>query len=100
MNTANAPLVVANNDADAADVTDITDVQTPLADATTDVATASATSDDVKNIEDDATPLAATENNCIIHWIILVLTLVCGVYNLVRVFVRKNENSEDIDNNN
>ena len=97
-NAANAPVAVANNAADPADVTDIMDEETPLADAAEDPA--HDTADDTKNIEDEATPLAATEDNCIIHWIILILTLVCGAYNLVRAFVRKRKNSEDAENEN
>ena len=100
-NAANAPVAVANNAADPADVTDIVDEETPLADAADDTAedtVSDNTADDTKNIEDEATPLAATEDNCIIHWIILILTLVCGAYNLVRAFVRKK--SEDAENEN
>ena len=92
---ANAPVVVADNDVDAANATDIADEQTPLADAADDTV-----ADDTKNIEDNATPLAATEDNCFIHWIILILTLVCGVYNLIRAFVRKRKNSEEAENEN
>ena len=80
--------------------TDIMDEETPLADAADDTVSDDNTADDTKNIEDEATPLAATEDNCIIHWIILILTLVCGVYNLVRAFVRKSKNSEDAENEN
>ena len=76
------------------------DEETPLADAADDAVSDDNTADDTKNIEDEATPLAATEDNCIIHWIILILTLVCGVYNLVRAFVRKSKNSEDAENEN
>ena len=76
------------------------DEETPLADAADDTVSDDNTADDTKNIEDEATPLAATEDNCIIHWIILILTLVCGVYNLVRAFVRKSKNSEDAENEN
>ena len=76
------------------------DEETPLADAADDTVSDDNTADDTKNIEDEATPLAATEDNCFIHWIILVLTLVCGAYNLVRAFVRKSKNSEDAENEN
>ncbi|MDD6505330.1 MAG: hypothetical protein PUF45_07865, partial [Lachnospiraceae bacterium] len=45
-------------------------------------------------IEDAAAPLAPAAHNCFIHWIVFLLTLVCGAYSIVRVFARRNAQKE------
>jgi hypothetical protein len=40
-------------------------------------------------IADEDTPLGAAEDTCYVHWIILILTLLAGTYNVVRVFARR-----------
>jgi hypothetical protein len=51
-------------------------------------------------IADEETPLAAGEDNCYVHWIILLLVLAAGIYNVVRTYTRrhsraKEENSQE-----
>ena len=45
-------------------------------------------------IEEEETPLAAREDRCIIHWIVLFLTILCAGYTIVRAFVRVREDEK------
>lgn len=40
-------------------------------------------------------PLAAAEDNCIIHWIIFLLTIAFGMYNIVRIYARVHEDEKE-----
>ena len=47
-------------------------------------------------LEDEAVPLAANpagEDNCIIHWIMMILTIVFAGYNVVRAVLRQKRNA-------
>jgi hypothetical protein len=110
----NTPAAVADDDAAANEVTTIADEDTPLADGANDGITddgmiiededtplasgieedTTETIDEVE-IADEATPLGAAEDNCIIHWIIFLLTLISGIYNLVRAYVRSRKDNEE-----
>jgi hypothetical protein len=80
---------IADDILDVAENAEIEDNETPLA---------SNSMDEQAVIEDAEVPLAAAEDTCIIHWIILLLTLLAGGYNLVRAFLRIRRNSEDSEN--
>lgn len=86
----NAPIVEAENDAEEIE---IVDEAVALADGDADDEDAKTPA--VTTIEEEAAPLAAAEDNCIIHWIILLLTFICGGYHLVRAFFRKNEEEDE-----
>lgn len=53
-----------------------------------------APADKTLEIEDEPTPLAA-EDHCFIHWIILLTTLIYGLYAVIRGITIKKENEED-----
>jgi hypothetical protein len=76
--------------ADTTDEVTIADEDTPLASGTDEEVT-----DNEVEINDEETPLAAAEDNCIIHWIIFLLTLIAGIYNLVRAYVRSRKDNEE-----
>lgn len=92
--TVNAPAVAADNAADNVEIDD-----EPVALAAGDENGIAAVDEELApasvDIEDEATPLAAAEDGCIIHWIIFLLTLVCGIYHVVRAFFRKRETEEE-----
>ena len=47
-------------------------------------------------LEDEAVPLAANpagEDNCIIHWIMMILTIAFAGYNVVRAVLRQKRNA-------
>lgn len=51
---------------------------------------------EVTALEDEAVPLAANpagEDNCIIHWIMMILTIVFAGYNVVRAVLRQKRNA-------
>ena len=53
---------------------------------------------DSVEIGNENVPLAIDKeehHNCIIHWIILILTIIAGVYNLVRAIMRSQNDEED-----
>lgn len=63
------------------------DEEVPLANVTDDNA-----KQEVTALEDEAVPLAANpagEDNCIIHWIMMILTIVFAGYNVVRAVLRQ-----------
>ena len=52
----------------------------------------------LEEIGNENVPLAIDKeehHNCIIHWIILILTIIAGVYNLVRAIMRSQNDEED-----
>jgi hypothetical protein len=51
--------------------------------------------DETVEIEDEDTPLGAAEDKCFIHWIILLLTLGAGGYNVMREFERINQQENE-----
>ena len=64
---------------------------TPLADSSDETKETA-----VETIEDEDAPLAAAEDNCIIHWLILLLTLIAAGYTIIRVvLVNRNEQEEE-----
>ena len=93
-----ANLIPQNNDTQDA-VANINDEQTPLAagDENADTDTNTSNGDDkvVTTIADDDTPLAAAEDNCIIHWIILLLTLLGAGYTIIRVVLANKQEQEE-----
>ena len=50
--------------------------------------------DEVTEIEEEETPLAVPVDNCMIHWLILILTAAYAVYEIVRGFARKKKINE------
>ena len=65
--------------------------EVPLANVTDDNA-----KQEVTALEDEAVPLAANpagEDNCIIHWIMMILTIVFAGYNVVRAVLRQKRNA-------
>ena len=54
--------------------------------------------DDVVTIEDGETPLAVPTDECMIHWLILILTAAYAIYEIVRGFARKKKINELTDN--
>ena len=93
-----ANLIPQNNDTQDA-VANINDEQPPLAagDENADTYTNTSNGDDkvVTTIADDDTPLAAAEDNCIIHWIILLLTLLGAGYTIIRVVLANKQEQEE-----
>jgi hypothetical protein len=51
--------------------------------------------DTTVEIGDEETPLAAAEDKCFVHWIILLLTLSAGGYNVKREFERMRQAETD-----
>ena len=49
--------------------------------------------DEVTEIEEEETPLAVPVDNCMIHWLILILTAAYAVYEIVRGFARKKKST-------
>ena len=52
--------------------------------------------DNTKDIAENEAPLGAKEDNCFIHWIILILSILVAGYTIARVAILRtsNENSE------
>ena len=76
---------------DAEEPVVLEDEEVPLANVTDDNA-----KQEVTALEDEAAPLAANpagEDNCIIHWIMMILTIVFAGYNVVRAVLRQKRNA-------
>lgn len=76
---------------DAEEPVVLEDEEVPLANITDDNA-----KQEVTALEDEAVPLAANpagEDNCIIHWIMMILTIVFAGYNVVRAVLRQKKNA-------
>lgn len=76
---------------DAEEPVVLEDEEVPLANVTDDNA-----KQEVTALEDEAVPLAANpagEDNCIIHWIMMILTIVFAGYNVVRAVLRQKKNA-------
>lgn len=76
---------------DAEEPVVLEDEEVPLANVTDDNA-----KQEVTALEDEAVPLAANpagEDNCIIHWIMMILTIVFAGYNVVRAVLRQKRNA-------
>lgn len=76
---------------DAEEPVVLEDEEVPLANVTDDNA-----KQEVTALEDEAVPLAANpagEDNCIIHWIMMILTIAFAGYNVVRAVLRQKKNA-------
>lgn len=51
-----------------------------------------------EKISDDKTPKGVTKDTCYIHWIMLILTALFGIYNIVRVVKGNKKESEEKSN--
>lgn len=75
--------------APAEEVVVIEEEETPLAETPEEVVEETpAPEEEVVEIEEEETPLAVLEGDCIIHWIILLITAMYAVYGVLRAVAR------------
>ena len=87
-NTNTAAVANNNNNDTTTDTTEtINDDKTPLA-----------SNSKSEKISDNKTPKGVTKDTCYIHWIMLILTALFGIYNIVRVVKGNKEESEEKSN--
>lgn len=87
-NTDNGAAVSNDNNETTTDTEEtINDENTPLASKSKS-----------EKISDDKTPKGVTKDTCYIHWIMLILTALFGIYNIVRVVKGNKKESEEKSN--